>query len=163
MCGSGYTMCGANCADLNSNHDHCGSCGNACTATQACVSGGCVNAPLYHGWTSPIAGCLTSGYDTTAPTALGGTYPYMSGDSPACRAWKLAATVCTSMPTPYYDMSNWTCPASGGFTDAIFGTYCASPSTQYSCSSCPGACNATPCTYQPLSLRGCSGAETAQP
>jgi len=121
---------------------------------------GC-SAPLYHGWTSPIAGCSTTSYNTTAPTALGGTYPYNAGDSNACRAWKLAATVCTTMPTAYFSSADWTCPMSGGFTDPVFGTYCASPSTQYSCSSCPAACNAG-CIYNPLSLRNCSGFETTQ-
>ena len=119
------------------------------------------SALRYHGWASPIAGCTTTGYTTTAPTALGGTYPFNTGDSNACRAWKLAATVCTTMPVMYFDTNNWTCPASGGFTDPAFGTYCMPPGVQYSCSTCPAACNAT-CIYTPLSLRNCSGAETAQ-
>jgi hypothetical protein len=116
---------------------------------------------LYHGWVSPIAGCLTTSHDAELPTILGGTYPYNTGDTDACRAWKLAATVCTTEPTLYSDATNWTCPASGGFTDPVFGTFCMSPSTQYACSTCPGACNAM-CLYRPLSLRNCSGTEAAQ-
>jgi hypothetical protein len=117
---------------------------------------------LYHGWTSPIAGCITAGFNSTTATALGGMYPYNVGDSDACRAWKLAATVCTTEPTMYGDQTNWTCPASGGFTDPMFGTYCVT-GMQYSCSTCPGACNAGPmCVNRPLSLRDCSGAEIAQ-
>ena len=50
---------------------------------------------------------------------------------------------------------------SGGFTDLVFGTYCAR-ANQCVCSTCPGACNAS-CLYTPLSLRNCSGAEAAQP
>ena len=138
-----------------------GSVNYTCTTGTLNVTGSCTNS-LYHGWSSPIGGCSTTSYNATASTALGGSYPYNSGDSNACRAWKLAATVCTSQPTLYSDTNNWQCPASGGFTDPIFGTYCASPSTQYSCSTCPGACNAQ-CSYNPLSLRNCSGAETNQP
>ena len=51
--------------------------------------------------------------------------------------------------------------ATGGFTDPAFGTFCA-VANQYSCSTCPAACNAM-CAYNPLSLRNCSGAEAAQP
>ena len=132
--------------------------GTCATGTLCGGSGG----SLYHGWVSPISGCSTTSYDSTAPTALGGTYPYNTADSLACRAWKLAATVCTTAPTQYNGTNdNWTCPASGGFTDPTFGTYCASPGTQYACSTCPGACNAS-CTYTPLSLRDCSNQEVDQ-
>jgi len=96
-----------------------------------------------------------------ARTNLGGFYPFNTGDSNACRAWKLAATVCTTMPLAYAGMENWSCAASGGFTDLLFGTYCAVPN-QYSCSTCPGACNAA-CIYNPLSLRDCAGREADQP
>jgi hypothetical protein len=117
---------------------------------------------LYHGWTSPIVGCSTVGYNTTAATALGGRYPYNTGDSAACRAWKLAATVCTTQPVPYVGNENFSCPQSGGFTDPTFGTYCAF-ANQYSCSTCPGACNAGACRSNSNTLRNCSGAETTQP
>ena len=117
---------------------------------------------LYHGWTSPIVGCSTVGYNTTAATALGGRCPYNTGDSAACRAWKLAATVCTPQPVPYVGNENFSCPQSGGFTDPTFGTYCAF-ANQYSCSTCPGACNAGACRSNSNTLRNCSGAETTQP
>jgi len=166
-CTTGYTLCNGSCVNLMSDRNNCASCGHACGATEACISGTCGPAPLYHGWSTPVPNCSTTSWNAMAPTALGGFYPYNTGDSPACRAWKLAATVCTTQPTDYDDFApltyaNWTCPASGGFTDPVFGTFCASPSVQYSCSSCPGACNAGTCSYQPLSLRNCSGLETAQ-
>jgi hypothetical protein len=165
-CAPGFDMCGLECANLMTDSDHCMTCDVACGPMEACILGACVIAPLYHGWASPLAGCLTTGWDTTAPTPLGGTYPYNAGDSAACRAWKLAATVCTTMPTDYgatfsLPNENWTCPESGGFTDPVFGTYCASPFEQYACSTCPAACNAGTCFFGPVSLRDCSGAETA--
>lgn len=161
-CGS-RVVCGSGpCTDLNTDPANCGACGNACSHGMACITGTCRTAPLYHGWSCPLPGCDTSRYNTMAATVDGGFYPFISGDGGPCRAWKLAATICTTMPAPYSGMENWSCPMSGGFTDPLFGTYC--PVTnQYSCSSCPGACNATPCSYMPLSLRNCSGAETAQP
>ncbi|MEI8256018.1 MAG: MopE-related protein, partial [Deltaproteobacteria bacterium] len=118
---------------------------------------------LYHGYADPgIAGCVITSYNTTVATNLGGIYPYNAGDSNACRAWKLAATVCTTAPVQYAGTTNdWSCPVSGGFTDPAFGTYCL-VANQYSCSGCPGACNAA-CIYNPLSLRNCSGAEASQP
>lgn len=159
-CGSGSTMCGAGCADLTTSHDHCGDCAHACGHDEICMGRACVAAPLYHGWTCPIVGCSTTSYTTTSPTVLGGMYPYNVGDTLGCRAWKLAATVCTTMPTMYSGPDNWQCTSSGGFTDPRFGTYCLSPAMpQYSCSTCPGACNAT-CAYRPLSLRDCTGRET---
>lgn len=161
-CAPGFTMCGAECANLMTSSEHCMTCGNSCGPMQACIAGACVTSPLYHGWTSPIAGCSTTSYNTTSPTALGGSFPWNTGDNLACRAWKLAATVCTTPPTAYFGNDNWTCPASGGFTDPVFGTYCASPGAQYACSTCPAACNAGSCFYGPLSLRNCSGSETTQ-
>ena len=117
---------------------------------------------LYHGWVSPIAGCLTDSFNTTTATALGGAYPYNAGANAACRAWKLAATVCTTEPVMYIDTTNWMCPTSGGFTDPMFGTYCPA-ANQFSCSTCPGACNAgMTCAHNPLSLRNCMGLETTQ-
>ncbi len=165
LCLAGETMCGVgSCANLNRDRNNCGVCGRMCPGMQVCIAGACATAPLYHGWTSPLAGCSTAGYDTTLPTNLGGTYPVNTGDSNACRAWKLAATVCTTEPTMYSDTNNWTCPVSGGFTDPVFGAYCTPTGggAQYSCSTCPGACNAM-CVYNPLSLRNCMGREADQP
>jgi hypothetical protein len=117
-----------------------------------------IKAPLYHGWSSPIPGCTTTGWTSTASTADGGSYPYNAGDSNACRAWKLAATICTTQPTAY-GYGDFYCPSSG-FTDPTFGNFC-KVSNQYACSDCVGACNAT-CVYTPLSLRNCSGQEVVQ-
>jgi hypothetical protein len=96
---------------------------------------------------------------------MGGTYGYNAGDSPACRAWKLAATVCNTEPTLYSDSTNWQCPSSGGFTDPAFGTFCSYTGTQYSCSTCPGLCNAGGCDsfVDGLTLRDCTGSETDIP
>src|SRR6185369_4053556 len=140
--------------------------GHVCNQGSDCKSGICdgtnhCKVVLYHQWVSPISGCFTDSYDSTAPTADGGSYPYNASDSLPCRAWKLAATICNSMPQSYFGQGNWTCPSSGGFTDPEFGTFCASVGTQYSCSGCPAACNAA-CVYRPLSLRNCSGQETNQ-
>ena len=124
--------------------------------------------PLYHGYTVPalpaLAGCDASTYTQVATTDDGGYYGYNTGDSVSCRAWKLAASICTTAPVDYFSsgtQANFSCANSGGFTDANFGMYCA-VANQYSCSGCPGACNAS-CRYNPLSLRNCSGGETNQP
>jgi hypothetical protein len=161
-CITGQTRCGVTCTDPQFDARNCGMCGRPCAAGMFCVRGTCgTMPPLYRGWSSPIAGCVTTTYNAMAPTNQGGQYPYIMGDSNACRAWKLAATVCTTMPTPYIDNNNWQCPMSGGFTDPAFGTFCP-VANQFACSTCPGACNAA-CLYTPLSLRNCMGRETAQP
>ncbi len=168
-CDAGYQDCdhdSSNGCEVNTQSDalNCGRCSRSCPSGLSCVSGGCTSTPLYHGWTCPIAGCSTASYNTTAATADGGMYPYNTGDSANCRAWKLAATVCTTQPVGYgyTPPADWSCPRSGGFADPVFGTFCAVTS-QYSCSDCYGACNAGTCSYRPLSLRNCSGSETAQP
>ncbi|TAK19152.1 MAG: hypothetical protein EPO40_35125 [Myxococcaceae bacterium] len=161
-CPAGQMVCGMTCTNTQSDRLNCGACNLACPSGQVCVAGMCSSMPLYHGWTSPVAGCSTTSYNTTAPTALGGTYPYNTGDSAACRAWKVAATVCTTQPVSYSGNENWSCSSSGGFTDPTFGTYCARTG-QYSCSSCPGACNAGPCRGNSNTLRNCVGSETTQP
>jgi hypothetical protein len=136
----------------------------ACTM-DVCGGGVCLNGSepaLYHCWQSPISGCATTSYDSVEPTADGGSFPFNAGDSLACKAWKLAATICNTQPTEYSDQGEWTCPSSGGFTDPTFGTFCPSDGQQYVCSGCPGACNAG-CHYTPLSIRSCQGQETDQP
>jgi hypothetical protein len=165
MCNANFANCDGQAmngceVNLQTDRTHCGACGNTCPTGRVCIMGACASQPLYRGWTSPIPGCRTDTYNTTAPTNLGGTYPFITGDSNACRAWKLAATVCTTQPQAYVDNNNWQCPVSGGFTDPVFGTYCLRTG-QYSCSTCPGACNAQ-CAYNPLSLRDCAGSERAQ-
>jgi hypothetical protein len=123
------------------------------------------SATLYHGYPCPIAGCITTSYNTTQATADGGVFPYNTGDSPECMAWKLAATICNTAPVQVNAGSNadWSCPSSGGFTDPVFGTYCAVTS-QRVCSDCVGACNAgATCSFSPLSIINCAGKETAQP
>jgi hypothetical protein len=163
-CASPRTRCGSVCVDLQSDAANCGGCGRACSAGQTCAAGACVT-----GCASPRVICGTSCVDLQASAAncgacgracVSGQYPYNSGDTNACRAWKLAATVCTTQPTSYTDTNNWQCPMAGGFTDPAFGTFCA-VTNQYACSTCPGACNAS-CIYIPLSLRNCMGVEATQ-
>lgn len=48
---------------------------------------------LYHGWACPLTGCDTGSFDSATPTANGGTFPHLAGDTAGCAAWKLAATV----------------------------------------------------------------------
>jgi hypothetical protein len=153
------------CGNTQVDPMNCGSCGHMCpTGTPACVMGTCRAASLYHGWTPPptLANCSVASFDAMLPTNQGGSYPYNTGDSDLCRAWKLAATVCTTPPMPYGSGANadWTCPMAGGFTDPMFGMYCA-VANQFVCTDCYGSCNAA-CSFHPLSLRNCMNQETAQ-
>ena len=168
-CGGACGTCSVSTAD-NCYQGRC-SCGSSaeCTGGLICSSGTCANptaALLYNGWTAPWADCLTNSYNATHATALGGIFPYNAGDSDRCRAWKLAATVCIAQPTPYLNDRAWTCPASGGFASPAFGTFAASPGTQYVCVHNAGACNAGGCvspdttgapTANCLTMRGTSG------
>lgn len=44
-CGVGDgRCCSGQCIELDSNHDHCGACGNACSACQECLNGTCQDA-----------------------------------------------------------------------------------------------------------------------
>jgi len=42
VCPPGRTACGADCVDLQTDENHCGSCPVACNPGEVCVSGGCV-------------------------------------------------------------------------------------------------------------------------
>jgi hypothetical protein len=166
-CGAPYAQCsGTSCTNTLTDPMNCGSCGHACSgATRYCVMGACSMIQLYHGWMPPasLTNCSVTGYNAMAATNMGGMYPYNTGDSVQCRAWKLAATVCTTQPVAYGTIgpnNNWNCPMAGGFTDPAFGMFC-SVANQYACSDCYGACNAM-CLYNPLSLRNCSGTEANQ-
>ena len=101
---------------------------------------------LYHGWVPPAAlgaACNGSwGYNAQAPTPLGGSFGFGTGDSLACIAWKLAATVCLTQPvaTTAYPLAAayFSCPAAGLFTDPNgWGAYNASSSYGfYVCTAC---------------------------
>ena len=167
-CNTGFGNCDGMVANgcevnLGTDRNNCGACGNVCPGMMVCSSSACTSMPLYHGWMCPIGGCNTSSYDTMVATADGGFYPYNMGDTDACRAWKLAATICTTAPMPYNMPSStmdWTCPISGGFTDPVFGMFCMVMG-QFACSDCQGVCNAM-CTHHPLSLRDCMYREVPQ-
>ena len=127
---------------------------------------------LYQGWTSPVPGCATAGYNSLGTTGVGGNYPYNVGDTFPCRAWKLAATVCQSVPVVYPSSgdsymvngitgaNNWFC-AQSGRADAVFGTSC-NVSSQYVCSDYYGNCNVNTGSFGTLlTVRNCAGIETA--
>jgi len=121
-----------------------------------------------------VPGCDTNGYDMTEPTINGGRFPFKLGDSLACKAWKLAATVCSTPPLSYNSDTNGTGDRSwnfqcrsGGFaafdrvSGGSFGEFCF-VADQYICTGCPGACNAQ-CSFAgsnpSMTMRGCNGGE----
>lgn len=55
-CVSGLAICGAECADLQLDVAHCGSCGHACAAGEACTQGVCTRACAL-----PFQACSTAG------------------------------------------------------------------------------------------------------
>ena len=113
------------------------------------------NYSIYHGWTSPITGCSTASFNAVY-FVNGGSFPFNTTDSAPCKAWKAAATLCTTQPTAYYSNTDWTCPISGGFTDPVFGTFC-SVSTNYFCSDSVGTC--TVVASGMMSVHNCAGVE----
>ena len=56
------------------------------------------NYSIYHGWTSPITGCSTASFNAVY-FVNGGSFPFNTTDSAPCKAWKAAATLCTTQPT----------------------------------------------------------------
>ena len=109
-----------------------------------------------------MPGCTYTGaddFEAIATTNIGGVFPFKINDTLACRAWKLAATICNSEPISYLgydgdgggggrerfdslgtgaDSWNFQCRSSGGFIDPRFGTYCP-VATQYICTNPPPA------------------------
>lgn len=146
------------------------SCSNQCGTPDGCGGTCPCGEVLYHGWTCPVANCVITSYNTTEPTNQGGVYPFNTGDeNSACKEWKLAATVCTTQPVSYgttLTNQNFTCSISGGFTDALFGTYCM-VTNQYVCVECDDStapeCHAGFCVGgSAITLRNCSDQEEMQ-
>jgi hypothetical protein len=76
-CAAGLTVCGTDCANLQSNRNHCGACGNACAAGRVCIAGTC--APGYS--RERIANASTFVDACSAPGAM--TYVPNADDSSA--------------------------------------------------------------------------------
>lgn len=71
-CVPGLTECGSECADLQVDVTHCGSCGSACVVGEACVQGACTQRcapPLQTCGTGPLAACVDTSAD---PANCGG-------------------------------------------------------------------------------------------
>src|SRR5439155_20912597 len=43
-CPVGQTSCGGRCIDTSNDHDHCGACGSACSASLVCGGGQCADS-----------------------------------------------------------------------------------------------------------------------
>ncbi len=66
-CPAGQTLCGAACADTQSDRANCGACGSACIAGQSCVSGVCRGATTYvfsTGAAAFVDACALPGHTT---------------------------------------------------------------------------------------------------
>lgn len=58
-CPSKQTSCDETCVDTSTSTSHCGACGNACGASQACSGGACVASTASDGCTDTLASNLT--------------------------------------------------------------------------------------------------------
>jgi len=112
---------------------------------------------LYNGWQPPpqLSGCYTDYFNALEATPLSAfpgssAYPYIAGDSAACKAWKLAATVGTSEPVLMTSASdptalNFYVPSAGGFTaGGGMGQFCQMPDAVpfIACAACTHSSNA---------------------
>jgi hypothetical protein len=117
-CSSGQTSCDGSCVDTQSNSQHCGTCGNACNASEPCSEGTCLS------WTGSWwlengqrmfelsqTGTLVNGTDSYNQVIISGT---TSGNPPRLTGtWKQGKifTTCT------YDMA----PDGKSFSGALLG------------------------------------------
>jgi len=87
QCSSGLTLCDGGCADLSADSSNCGSCGTACSSSEACRDGSC----------TPVINCAT---------ACGGVCVDFTSDPAHCGSCDNACTsaqtcqqgVCTNNP-----------------------------------------------------------------
>jgi hypothetical protein len=78
LCAEGQSACEGICVDTQSNHDHCGGCGNVCSASQVCSLGGCSDE-CAAGLTECGADCI----DTTSTVEHCGGCDMPCTDKPA--------------------------------------------------------------------------------
>ena len=100
-CASGETLCGSTCADTQTDPNHCGACGNACStnnATPACSAGSCVLA-CDMGWAN-CNGDLTDGCETPLNTLTDcgscGTSCSLANATESCATGMCTLTMCDS-------------------------------------------------------------------
>lgn len=75
-CGNGKTCCSGDCTNTRLDGDHCGACGNACAADEACFAGECIT-----GCDVCAAGCaFTSVQAALDAAAAGATVTLCPGD-----------------------------------------------------------------------------------
>ena len=71
-CTGGLARCADRCADLSTDHDHCGACDRACSPGERCVAGGCACVPSCAGRVCGSDGCGGSCGACTAPNTCDG-------------------------------------------------------------------------------------------
>ena len=126
--------CGDLCVDLRSDRLHCGACGNACDATQACVLGACA--------IDTSGGCdgRTGGAFVTLSVCGDAVKVWATSDAFVARAEALVADPGSAGPAvPRFDLalgtdcdSQWT-----WHTEPATPAFLAAPDAAL-CSACPG-------------------------
>ena len=120
-CQSPLTECDGTCVDIRANPNHCGACGNACTAGQSCMDGAC---------TAMMRTC------PDGQTDCGGTCANTTTDAMNCGACGSACGA-GQMCVGGACMTPATCPS--GQTDC--GGTCVDTNTDaMNCGRCGGAC-----------------------
>lgn len=82
---------------------------------------------LFAGFTGAPTGCNTTAaaqtatYGVSVPPGVYATFPYATGDSAQCQAWKLSATVCNTSFALNGFSTGYRCNALGGFVDTSYG------------------------------------------
>jgi hypothetical protein len=121
-CLSGSTKCGSVCADLQTDQANCGACGHACSATQICGAGTCVDVPPC------LAGSMACGgvcVDVQSDRANCGSCAHACAGDEQCTAGACQKIACSAL----------------GLTDC--GGACTNlMSDQLHCGSCSQACAA---------------------
>jgi hypothetical protein len=141
-------LCSGTCANTATSVDHCGGCGNACTATAAhtvanCADGGC-SYPCAPGYTScssacvdvtsDDANCSTCGHACTGSQHCVGSVCQCTGGTHLCGGQ------CVPNDTNACGASCAVCTAPSGGTAICNGTQCVQSCTTSGYSACSNVC-----------------------
>jgi len=140
VCPAGKTACSGACANLTTSAQHCGQCGRACGAAEACVGGQCVQSGCMPGRTLCNGACVDTQTDpqhcSACGDACGGGRNCVGGVCTCPQSLALCGGACVNLATDPANCGRCGKSCGGGACQTDGGCACAGSGLTF----CSGTC-----------------------